>query len=171
MFAGLPGIGVGTLFYVLMALWMPLREIPRVHQGTSSLARWRLIARQLFYASGIIATVMFAERLLMWMLGQSKVAPFSPAALLHGELGARAGDSILAAPIAASILLLAGVLLAVEVLRLVIKFTAVPRTTDATARGRGRSVGAELTVEPIDAIVVRDANGGRAPVEHRLQIR
>jgi hypothetical protein len=123
MFAGLPGIGVGTLFYVLMALWMPLWEIPRVIKRTSSLARWRLIAQQLLYASGIIVTVMFAERLLLWILGQSKVAPFSPAAFLHDELGARASASILAAPIAASILLLAGVLVAVEVLGLVVKYT------------------------------------------------
>jgi hypothetical protein len=121
MFAGLPGIGVGTLFYVLMALWMPIVEIRRLINGTSSVSQWRLIARQLLYACGIVATVMFAERMLMWILGQSKVAPFSPAAFLHGELGARAGDSILAAPIAASILLLALVLLSVEVLRLIVK--------------------------------------------------
>ena len=124
MFAGLPGIGVGTLFYVLMAVWMPFRELPRVFAGKSSVAQWQLIARQLFYASGIVATVMFAERLLLWILGQSKVAPFSPAAFLHGELGARAGDSLLAAPIVASLLLLAGVLLFVEVLRIVVKHTA-----------------------------------------------
>ena len=30
MFAGLPGIGVGTLFYVLTALWMPIRESVRL---------------------------------------------------------------------------------------------------------------------------------------------
>jgi hypothetical protein len=123
MFAGLPGIGVGTLYYVLIALWMPFREIPRVIAGTSSLAQWQLISRQLFYSTGIVATVMFSERLLMWVLGQSKVAPFSPAALLHGELGVRAGGSILAAPITASILLLAGVLLFVEVLRVIVTVT------------------------------------------------
>jgi hypothetical protein len=122
MFAGLPGIGVGTLFYVLMALWMPFREIPRLVNGTSSVARWLMISRQLLYSTGIIATVMFAERLLLWVMGQSKVAPFSPAAFLHGELGARAGDSILAAPITASILLLAGVLLFVEILRIVVGY-------------------------------------------------
>jgi hypothetical protein len=127
MFAGLPGIGVGTLFYVLMAVWMPFREMPRVFAGKSSLAQWQLIARQLFYAAGIVATVMFSERLLMWILGQSKFAPFSPAAYLHGELGARAGDSLLAAPIAASLLLLAGVLLFVEVLRVVVNSTARDR--------------------------------------------
>lgn len=124
MFAGLPGIGVGTLFYVLMAVWMPFREMPRVFAGKSSLAQWQLIARQLFYAAGIVATVMFAERLLLWILGQSKVAPFSPAAFLHEELGVRAGDSLLAAPITASLMLLAGVLLFVEVLRVIVKHTA-----------------------------------------------
>jgi hypothetical protein len=124
MFAGLPGIGVGTLFYVLMAVWMPFRELPRLVAGKSSLAQWQLIARQLFYATGIVATVMFAERMLLWILGQSKVAPFSPAAFLHEELGVRAGDSLLAAPITASLLLLAGVLLFVEVLRVIVKHTA-----------------------------------------------
>ena len=124
MFAGLPGIGVGTLFYVLMAVWMPFHEIPRVFAGKSSLAQWQLIARQLFYAAGIVSTVVFAERMLLWMLGRSKVAPLSPAAFLHGELGARAGDSLLAAPITASVLLLAGVLLFVEVVRVVVKHTA-----------------------------------------------
>ena len=123
MFAGLPGIGVGTLFYVLMALWMPFREFPRLITGTSSVARWLMISRQLLYATGIIATVMFAERLLLWIAGASKVAPFSPAALLHGELGARAGDSLFAAPIMASLVLLAGVLLFVELLRIAVGVT------------------------------------------------
>jgi hypothetical protein len=123
MFAGLPGIGVGTLFYVLLALWMPFRELPRLLNGTSSAAQWRLIAQQLLFASGIVVTVMFSERLLLWILGQSKVTPFSPAAYLHGELGARAANSFLAAPITASLLLLGGVLLFVELLRVVMKYT------------------------------------------------
>ena len=123
MFAGIPGIGVGTLFYVLMALWMPVRELPRLINGTSSAAQWRLIGQQLVYAGGIVLTVMFSERLLLWILGQSKITPFSPAAYLHGELGARAGDSLLAAPIIASILLLAGVLLFVELLRVIVRLT------------------------------------------------
>jgi hypothetical protein len=134
MFAGLPGIGVGTLFYVLMAAWMPFRELPRVVRGTSSIEQWRLIARQLLFAGGIVATVMFSERLLLWVLGQAKVAPFSPAAYLHGELGARAGDSLLAAPITASILLLAGVLLFVEAARLIVKFSSTSAEIGADAQ-------------------------------------
>src|SRR3954463_9154400 len=119
MFAGLPGIGVGTLFYVLMAFWMPVRELPRVIQGTSSLATWKIILRQMFYAVSIIVTVMFAERVLLALLGVSQVKPFSPATWLHGELGMHASGSILAAPIMASILLLSTVLISVELLRVI----------------------------------------------------
>jgi hypothetical protein len=119
MFAGLPGIGVGTLFYVLMAFWMPVRELPRVIDGTSRLETWKIIVRQLFYAVSIIVTVMFAERVLMAVLGVSDVKPFSPATWLHGELGTHASGSILAAPIMASILLLSTVLISVELLRVI----------------------------------------------------
>jgi hypothetical protein len=118
MFAGLPGIGVGTLFYVLMAFWMPIRELGRVAQGTSTIENWKLILRQMFYATGIIVTVIFAEKLMLWVLGDRNIKPLSPATWVHGELGAHASGSILAAPIMASLLLLAGVLLFVEVMRL-----------------------------------------------------
>ena len=63
MFAGLPGIGVGTLFYILMAFWMPFRELPRVIQGTSTFENWKTILRQMFYSVGIIISVMFAEQI------------------------------------------------------------------------------------------------------------
>ena len=121
MFAGLPGIGVGTLFYILMAFWMPVREIPRVIQGTSSKDNWLMIIRQMFYATGIIVTVMFGEKVLLWILGDSQIKPFSPATWVHGELGAHAGGSILAVPIMASVLLLCAMLFAVELLRIVAK--------------------------------------------------
>ena len=119
MFAGLPGVGVGTLFYILIAFWMPFRELPRVFQGTSSIENWKLILRQMFYAVGIIVTVMFAEKVMLWVLGDKQIKPLSPATWMHGELGAHASGTILAAPIMASILLLAGVLFTVELLRVV----------------------------------------------------
>jgi len=120
MFAGLPGLGVGTLFYVVIAIWMPLRELDHVLRGTSSLARWRLILRQLFNAGGIVLTVMAAERALMWALGAGGPQPFSPARVLHGELDSWSPGSLIAAPIAASLIMLAGVMLFVEILRVVV---------------------------------------------------
>jgi len=114
MFAGLPGIGVGTLFYVLIALVMPVVELVKVVQGTSSLARWRRIIRQWIYAVSIVVSIMFAERVMLWMLGQAGPESMNPARLLNRELMSRAPSSILAAPITASLLLLGGVLLTVE---------------------------------------------------------
>jgi hypothetical protein len=73
----------------------------------------------MFYAVGIIVTVMFAEKVMLWVLGDKQIKPLSPATWMHGELGAHASGTILAAPIMASILLLAGVLMSVELLRVV----------------------------------------------------
>ena len=129
MFAGLPGIGVGTLFYVLMALWMPIREVAFVVRGRSSWARWRLIATQLVFAAGIVASVAAADQLLLWTLGGGKARAMGPARWINNELGVRAPDSILAAPITASLLVLGAVLLAVQVARLVAKLPARVRTS------------------------------------------
>lgn len=139
MFAGLPGFGVGTLFYIVVAFWMPLRELPRVFRGTSSLARWRLIVQQLFYACGVIVSIMVTERFLMWVLGQSGPQPFSPALLLSGALNERAYGSLLAAPIAASLLLLGGVLLSVELLRVVVTASRTPERPDQRPSRQGFS--------------------------------
>lgn len=136
MFAGLPGIGVGTLFYVLAAFWMPLREIPRVVRGTSSAATWRLIALQLVHAIGILVTVVIAERLLLWTLGAGSARPFSPAALISGELTERGDVSIFAAPILASLVLLAAVLMGVEILRLLFSGSQSDRRDNGWLFGR-----------------------------------
>ena len=118
MFAGLPGIGVGTLFYILMAFWMPFRELPRVIQGTSTFENWKTIVRQMFYSVGIIISVMFAERTMLWVLGDNRVNPFSPATWLHAELR---NQGMFGAPIMASIILLVGVVGSVEVMRIIMK--------------------------------------------------
>jgi hypothetical protein len=119
MFAGLPGIGVGTLFYVMAALWMPVRELPRLVSGKSSVARWRLIGMQFCFAVSIIASIAIADRVLLWMLGTESPNSINPARLLNQEFSAWAPQSILAAPITASMLLLGAVLGLTEVLRLV----------------------------------------------------
>jgi hypothetical protein len=56
--AGLPGTGLGGLFYVLLALWMPVAELHATLHGRSSRARWRLVGAQLALACGIVATVV-----------------------------------------------------------------------------------------------------------------
>lgn len=61
MTAGLPGTGIGGVFYLLSALLMPLVELVKTLRGQSSGRRWLLVIRQLALATGIVAG--------MWMLG------------------------------------------------------------------------------------------------------
>ena len=52
--AGLPGTG---LFYILLALWMPVAELYATLRGRSSRERWRLVWTQFALACGILAAV------------------------------------------------------------------------------------------------------------------
>jgi hypothetical protein len=53
---GLPGAGIGGLFYVLSALWMPICELWRRWRGDAP-GQWLLVARQFAIAVGIVASM------------------------------------------------------------------------------------------------------------------
>lgn len=85
MSAGMPGLGLGGLFFVLSALFAPFVELGRTAQGRSSAAAWRQVGRQ------------FAMALTMVLV----VAPFVPwvpagitAALLAAVLLAAKGAQL-----------------------------------------------------------------------------
>jgi hypothetical protein len=54
MTAGLPGVGIGGIFYLLCALFMPLTEIINTLRGRSSVKRWRMVAQQFGILCGIV---------------------------------------------------------------------------------------------------------------------
>lgn len=112
MTAGLPGTGIGGLFYLLLVFWMPCRELYLLCRRRSNPQRWRDIA---FYASLTLAIVVttWGEA---WLLSQM----LTKAATAIGVLkpGTGQGYRVLAG---VSILLsfgsLMGVLLSVHALR------------------------------------------------------
>ncbi|MFL5870538.1 MAG: hypothetical protein ACJ75R_05615 [Solirubrobacterales bacterium] len=57
MSAGLPGFGLGGLFFILSALAAPLVEGWQTARGRSSAAAWRQVGRQFAIAVTMIATV------------------------------------------------------------------------------------------------------------------
>ena len=61
MTAGLPGTGIGGVFYLVSALFMPFVELFRTLRGESSIARWILVLRQLSMAGAIMTG--------MWLMG------------------------------------------------------------------------------------------------------
>jgi len=54
---GLPGTGIGGLFYILTALWMPVCEIWRRLRGDAN-GRWSAVAKQFAIAAGVVAAIV-----------------------------------------------------------------------------------------------------------------
>ena len=57
MSPGLPGIGLGGLFFIVSALFAPLPELVRTARGRSSRERWAGVARNLALALVMIAAI------------------------------------------------------------------------------------------------------------------
>ena len=64
MAAGLPGTGIGGLFFILSAFFMVIVELHRTIRGQSSLAAWRIVGRQ----AGIAAAMVVAVTVVVWLL-------------------------------------------------------------------------------------------------------
>ena len=67
--AGLPGTGLGGLFYVLLALVMPLAELYRTARGRGSRERWRQAGTQFALACGIVASVAGTASVYLTLVG------------------------------------------------------------------------------------------------------
>jgi len=62
--AGLPGLGLGGLFFIISAVLAPLPELWRLIRGRSSVAAWQMIGRQLGQATLMIAAIDLSLRLV-----------------------------------------------------------------------------------------------------------
>lgn len=148
MTAGIPGIGLGGLFFVISALLMVAVELFRTVRGRSSLARWRFVGRQAGIALGIVLTTTAA----LWSLelavpgeplgarvdaGQSVGGVDRGSELLVAAIGVL---PLSAAPILGTLLFLVFVLCFAEALRLVVRRPAAS-VSEAPARAIRRTRG------------------------------
>lgn len=62
MSAGLPGLGLGGLFFIFSALVAPIPELWRTLRGRSDLAAWRVVGRQFAQAVLMVAVMDLALR-------------------------------------------------------------------------------------------------------------
>ena len=69
MIVGVPGSGIGGLYYILLGLGMPLCEVVQTVCGRSSWTRWRVVGTQAGYAVGILAALAGGGWLLQAALG------------------------------------------------------------------------------------------------------
>ena len=117
MSVGLPGSGIGGVFYLLSAMWMPVHSAQRSVRGKR--AHWRMMARQTLLATLIIGA--------LWGTGYVIDLTLTAAATsdsLRAAVGKDAGADLPSIFRAASFIMtfgtLAFVLLTVQVLRLVV---------------------------------------------------
>jgi hypothetical protein len=92
---GLPGAGVGAIFYIILALIMPLNELRLSLRGRSSRARWLVVGRQWAIAAGIVLTqvlgFLFLARLQLPLFSTAAdplLAHFDDALVLISVAGA-----------------------------------------------------------------------------------
>ena len=128
MNAGLPGTGIGGIFYLASALAMPLREAYRRVRGRAAGNR-RVVAVQLAIAGGILGAMWVTGRLLGLALAAAR-----PIARLGTSLPP--SNVLLIASVTLALGTLVGVLVGVELLRLL-----VHRGTRSPLRGKAMPVG------------------------------
>lgn len=107
MSAGLPGFGLGGLFFILTALAAPLIELARTARGRSSGAAWRGVARQFTMAVLMIAAVDLSVRGFLGAIdlfgadgaarGGITVLPVGPIAISAAILGTLLAGAAIAA--------------------------------------------------------------------------
>jgi hypothetical protein len=109
MIAGLPGTGIGGLFYLLSTVLMPFREFYLTCQGKSSIKQWKVVGLQMSLAFGVVVS--------FWITGTvlGHVLPVSARLKLHG---AHWFNIFYIKAFMISVGVLFGVLLAVEIVGL-----------------------------------------------------
>lgn len=120
MFAGLPGTGIGGVFYLLLTLWMPIHELYLLWNGRSSVARWRFIAERWMLFGAVIVVMIVQVNLLKGYFANKSPTSISPMAPVAAELGVdpNAGSGILLGSGLYAGAVLIGVILLVHLVRL-----------------------------------------------------
>jgi hypothetical protein len=129
--AGLPGTGIGGIFYLVSALAMPLREAYRRVRGRK-VGNWRVVGAQLAIAGGILGAMWVTG----WLLGLALKAA-RPITGLGTSLPP--GNVLRIATVTLALGTLAGVLAGVELLRLWVGRRRPTRTGRARAALPGKA--------------------------------
>lgn len=116
--AGLPGTGLGGLFYVLLVMWMAVRECLRLARGTSTVSRWAKIGFLGGLSAAIVAALWLEALALQALLGSM---PRLDQLAAKTEAHAVAVDALTPALAAAPFLVLALLIAAIHLARLLLR--------------------------------------------------
>ena len=138
MAAGLPGTGIGGLFFILSAFLMIPVELVRTINGRSSLERWKIVGRNAGIAAAMVATVTTVVWLLHGLL-------FSSPPKASATSGGVAHQLLPFAPVLITLAVLVLVLVVAYLAKFV--FHSAPTTVPTTQEPRQPKT--RLTAEPI----------------------
>ena len=110
MVAGLPGTGIGGIFYLLTSLFIPFIEFYKMILGKGDKRRWGFVLFQLLITGGIFLGFWMTGWFLGWLINHSV-----PAHVLNSK-HFLSGNILRGRPFFISILTLSAVLLSVHVL-------------------------------------------------------
>ncbi|MCE2967009.1 MAG: hypothetical protein ACK55O_08560 [Phycisphaerales bacterium] len=122
MVNGLPGAGIGGFFYLILALYMPIREGVRAVRGRSRREHWNFIMQQW----AIIGAILVGLWLQGWLLRELFLsAPMMSITALVDPTGmmAKPAFDVAGAAATAALVSLAGVVLIAEGLKFLLDFT------------------------------------------------
>ena len=132
MTAGLPGVGIGGIFYLASAIMMPVRSLYAVLTGRAHEARWRVALQQAAIAGGILGALWLTGLAIGW--GIATVLPHSAIAGVTGAAPSHVRSVVRTSALLLSFGTLAAVLLCVQLLRAVLPV----RPTEQGAGGESR---------------------------------
>jgi hypothetical protein len=112
MNAGIPGLGLGGLFFILTALLAPAIELGRTIRGRSSAAAWATVGRQFAIAVAMVAAIELTVR------GGLALAAIAG---VEGAGGGRGVTALPVAPLAITAGLLAGLIATAKACQLAVR--------------------------------------------------
>lgn len=124
MTAGIPGVGIGGIFYLASALLMPLRSLAAVLGGRPEEARWRLALRQAAIAAGILGMLWATGVALGWII--TAYIPQGATVVGGSAGGAEVRSVVKTGALLLSLGTLSVVLALVQVMRIALPVRATP---------------------------------------------
>src|SRR5258705_8337297 len=128
MTVGLPGVGIGGMFYLASALLMPFRSLVATFTGRET--RWPVALRQALIALATIAAIWGTGWGIGWLIATVS-SPSVAGALPRGTIGVPVRNAVRTAALLGSLGTLTIVLAAVQALRLLLPPRATPRAVGA----------------------------------------
>ena len=126
--AGLPGTGIGGLFYLVAIVYLFFAEIVLLVMGKSSRKRWSVVFEQLGIGTAMVVTALLISEVLVKLVFKSH-----PRHIIAAGNAAVVSYSVLQTyPVLVPFALLFAVFISVQVLRLVL--LALPKTYAAQKR-------------------------------------